>query len=89
MASGCPVVSTTVGAEGLGATANEICIRDGAPAIAAAVADLLADEGKRRALARAAHRFVAARYDWPGIAARLLDAYGFRRRPLHRLAEAG
>lgn len=76
MASGCPVVSTTIGAEGLGASADEIVIADQADAMADAVCALLDQAPRRAALARAARAFVERAYDWPAIARRMLDAYG-------------
>lgn len=81
MASGCPVASTTIGAEGLGAGSAEIAIADRAPELADAVCALLGDAARRRAMARAARRFVERTYDWPAIAARMLDAYGIPPEP--------
>lgn len=77
MASGCPVVSTTIGAEGLGASASEIVIGDDARTFADGVCALLSDPARRHAMAREARRFVERTYDWPAIARRLLEAYGF------------
>jgi glycosyltransferase involved in cell wall biosynthesis/GT2 family glycosyltransferase len=77
MASGCPVVSTTVGAEGLGASSSEIVIGDDARALAEGVCGLLADPARRRTIAQAARAFVERTYDWPAIARRLLATYGF------------
>ncbi|HZR80200.1 MAG TPA: glycosyltransferase [Candidatus Binatia bacterium] len=76
MASGCPVVSTTIGAEGLGAGDGEIRIADDPASFADAVCALLASPPDADALARRARRFVEQRYDWPAIAARLLAVYG-------------
>lgn len=81
MASGCPVVSTTIGAEGLGAGEDEIVIADEAPALAEAVCALLADPARRRAMARRARLFVERTYDWPAIARRMIAAYGFAGEP--------
>jgi glycosyltransferase involved in cell wall biosynthesis len=76
MASGCPVVSTTIGAEGLGATDGvELLIADGAEAMADAIVHLLRDAASGAAIARRARAFVEARFDWDGIAARLLTTY--------------
>jgi len=77
MASGCPVASTTIGAEGLGAGPGEIALADTAPALANVVCALLGDAGRRRTMARAARAFVERTYDWPAIARRMLGAYGF------------
>ena len=76
MASGCPVVSTTIGAEGLGATHEaELILADDAASMAAAVVRLLRDPAASTALALRARALVEARYDWDGIAARLLATY--------------
>jgi glycosyltransferase involved in cell wall biosynthesis/GT2 family glycosyltransferase len=76
MASGCPVVSTTIGAEGLGATDGaELLIADSAEAMADAIVRLLRDPATSTALARRARAFVEARFDWDGIAARLVTTY--------------
>lgn len=79
MASGCPVVSTTIGAEGLGAGEGEIRIADEPEAFGVAVAELIADRGRRAALAREARTFAERNYDWPAIAQKLFDAYGWER----------
>ena len=76
MASGCPVVSTTIGAEGLGAGADEIVIADRAGELASAVCALLDDPARRRVLSSNARRFVERTYDWPAIARTMLRAYG-------------
>jgi glycosyltransferase involved in cell wall biosynthesis len=65
MAAGAAVVASSKGAEGLAVTAGEhLLVADDADAFASAVTRLLADAGLRQRLARAAHRLVAARYDW-------------------------
>lgn len=76
MASGCPVVSTTIGAEGLGAGADEIVIADRADDLAASVCALLGDPARRRTLSSNARGFVERTYDWPAIARTMLRAYG-------------
>jgi len=76
MASGCPVVSTTIGAEGIDLVDGEhVLLADGAAAMAAAVVRLLADPALAAALARRARDLAAARYDWDTIAARLVATY--------------
>ena len=76
MASGCPVVSTTIGAEGLGATdGQEVVLADDAAAMADAIVRLLQDSESAAALARRARTFVEARFDWDSIAARLVATY--------------
>jgi glycosyltransferase involved in cell wall biosynthesis len=63
MAAGCPVVTTTIGNEGIGATAGEhLLIADGPVAFARAVVDVLGDEGLRQRLADNARRFVRERF---------------------------
>jgi glycosyltransferase involved in cell wall biosynthesis len=67
-ACGVPVVSTSVGAEGLDlADGDEIRIADGAAQFAAAVSGLLADADARRRQAAAARRKVEERYGWSAI----------------------
>jgi glycosyltransferase involved in cell wall biosynthesis len=76
MASGAPVVSTTIGAEGLGAAhGREILIADDAAGMADAAVSLLRDKAASLALAERARRFVEERFDWDGIAARLVATY--------------
>ncbi|MFP6664443.1 MAG: glycosyltransferase [Deltaproteobacteria bacterium] len=77
MASGTAVVSTTIGAEGLGADASAVALADDAQAFADAVVGLLRDPVRRRAQVEAARRFVAANYDWPLLGQRLFNAYGW------------
>jgi glycosyltransferase involved in cell wall biosynthesis len=68
-ACGVPVVSTSVGAEGLEfADGSEIRIADGPAAFAAAVSELLGDPAARRRQALAARRKVEERYGWASIA---------------------
>lgn len=76
MASGCPVVSTTIGAEGLGAGSAEIVIADRADELASSVCALLGDPARRRTMSASARRFVERTYDWPAIARTMLHAYG-------------
>ncbi len=76
MASGCPVVSTTIGAEGLGARdGRELLLADAPEAMAAAIGRLLADDALARSIARAARDLVVARYDWDAVTARLVGYY--------------
>ncbi len=79
MASGCPVVSTTLGAEGLVAGAEEIMVADGPSAFADAVALLLLDPARRAAQAAAARRLACENYDWPAVAETLFRAWGWPR----------
>ncbi len=67
-ACGAPVVSTSVGAEGLEFAADaEILVRDEPAAFAAAIALLLDDRPAARRQAAAARARVEARYDWERI----------------------
>jgi len=67
-ASGVPVVSTPVGAEGLDlAVGSEILLGESPSDFAAAVTRLLADPEARRAQAAAARRKVEDRYGWTAI----------------------
>lgn len=67
-ACGVPVVSTSVGAEGLDfRDGTEIRIADRARDFAEAVTDLLADPDARRRQAAAARRRVEERYGWKAI----------------------
>jgi len=76
LAAGCPVVSTTAGAEGLQLEdGKEIAIADTADAFAQEVTDLLEHPGRRRELASAGQRKVSQRYDWRSIAGELEKAY--------------
>jgi len=68
MAMGVPVVSTTIGAEGLDLQAGtELEIADGAGAFAARTAELLVDDGRRRALADAAFTRLVRENGWKSV----------------------
>jgi glycosyltransferase involved in cell wall biosynthesis len=65
MAAGTPVVSTTVGAEGLEVhPPGDIRLADSPAEFAASCADLLADAGARALQAQAAREMVAAHFSW-------------------------
>jgi len=65
MALGVPVLSTSVGAEGIEARPGvEIEIADGADALAHRMTGLLRDPVRRAALAASARSLVERRYDW-------------------------
>ncbi len=67
-----PVVTTTIGAEGLGLTPGEHALfADTEEEFGAAVARLLADEREAQRIARAGRRFVEEHYAWPRIIDRL------------------
>jgi glycosyltransferase involved in cell wall biosynthesis len=64
-----PVVSTTVGAEGLGlAPGRHFVAADDPGAFAAAAVALLRDPARRRQLGEAGRRLVETCYSWPTIA---------------------
>ena len=68
MASGLPIVSTSVGAEGLDVThQRDILLADDPIQFAADVIDLLTNHVRRQAMARAAET-TATRFDWSVIA---------------------
>lgn len=68
-ARGCPVVTTTVGCEGLAVEhERELLIADGAPALAESIDRLLADPALGQRLARSGRALVEASYDWSAIA---------------------
>ena len=65
MATGTPVVSTTIGAEGIECSDGEnIVIADGAPDLAAAIVGLLRDPERCFQIGAAGRRLVEARYSW-------------------------
>jgi glycosyltransferase involved in cell wall biosynthesis len=69
MAAKVPVVSTTVGAEGLEYDSGvNISIGDSAEAFAAACVDLLQHPEKRSSMSRAAWDMVASRFSWDEVA---------------------
>jgi glycosyltransferase involved in cell wall biosynthesis len=71
MAAGCPVVSTSIGAEGLDLQAGEhLLVADSAETFAAQVLSLLESSELQHALVRKAQRLVALKYDWSTIAER-------------------
>lgn len=76
MAAGCAVVSTSIGAQGLGVVSGEQClIADTAPAFAAAVTRLIEDQSLRERLAHAGRQFVQENFDWSVITPNLLKVY--------------
>jgi glycosyltransferase involved in cell wall biosynthesis len=76
MALGRPVVSTTIGCEGLEVEHNRhILIADTPERFAGCVTRLLLDPALRDRIAAEARRLVEERYNWPAIGKRLLDVY--------------
>ena len=75
MAMARPVVSTTIGAEGLELTAGRhLVIADSPDTFADAVIRLLQRPGERRRMAADARRAVLERYDWGPISRRYVQA---------------
>jgi polysaccharide biosynthesis protein PslH len=65
MAAGLPIVTSSVGLEGIEATpGSEVMIADGPAATASTVVQLLRDPGRRQRLGQAARRLAERRYDW-------------------------
>jgi len=76
MALGRPVVSTTVGAEGLEVRNSEtILIADDAGRFADSIVRLFKDPALRQQLVSEARRFVENRHDWESIADAQLQVY--------------
>jgi polysaccharide biosynthesis protein PslH len=76
-ACGVPVVSTSIGAEGLSLVeGEEILRRDEPAAFAEAVAGLLADSATRRRIAASARKRVETEYGWGPIRERFAEAVG-------------
>lgn len=70
LAMGRPVVTTSLGAEGLGARREEhLLIADDATSFAAAIMRVLDDDGFARTLGSAGRRLIETRFDWDAIAA--------------------
>lgn len=84
MAMATPVVSTTLGAEGLGVTdGRELLITDGAEAFAAQVGRVLHDDDLAARLGRAGRHLVETAYDWRA-SARALETLHRRALAAHR-----
>ncbi len=77
MAAGVPVVSTSVGAEGIDAVdGKEIIIADEPQVMARQIVKFCGDSGLRERLARDARKFVS-RYDWEAVGKKLLLCYNY------------
>ena len=75
-AAGIPVVSTTIGAEGLSAHDGDTCaLADSPHAFAAKTMELLADPAQAAALAHKARRHVVADWDMAAITRKLAASY--------------
>jgi glycosyltransferase involved in cell wall biosynthesis len=89
MALGRPVVSTSVGCEGLDVEhERHLLVADDAEAFARQTARLLADGALYRRLADEGRRLVEARYDWSVLGDRLLDVYAQATGQPRRVPEA-
>ena len=77
LASGCTVVSTSAGMEGIDPDViNEIAIMEDEPDLMAEkIIDLLTDENKRKELGRYASEYVKEMYAWDNISSQLVDIY--------------
>ena len=74
MAMGKPIVSTTIGAEGLPVTdGNELRIADTPETFAAAVTDLLLDLESAKAMGQRAAAVVRAKFGWAGVASKFAE----------------
>ncbi len=69
---GCPVISTTIGAQGLDLAHDQhLLLADEPPVLAEAVLRLLGDQALRERLGAAGRERVLARYTWPALGAQL------------------
>lgn len=76
LACGCPVISTTIGAEGLDAVEGEhMLLRDTPQAFADAILALIDDPARAAAIGRAGREWVVANHAWTRSAALLRAAY--------------
>ena len=76
MALGVAMVSTTIGAEGLGLTdGRELLIADGPESFAAALVRLLRDPELRSRLGRQARETAERRFSWDAVGDTLTDIY--------------
>jgi glycosyltransferase involved in cell wall biosynthesis len=82
MAAGCPVVSTTIGAEGLPVDhGTHLWIADEPEEFAEGCLRLLADADRRRSLATAARQLVANHFSWTASARLFADLLARGPRP--------
>jgi len=76
MAAGVPVVSTPLGVAGLGLTAGREALLGETPAeLAEAATRVIVDDTLAESLARAGRGLVERRYDWPIVAAPLIELH--------------
>jgi glycosyltransferase involved in cell wall biosynthesis len=90
MASGTPVVSTTIGAEGLPVeNGRHLLIEDDPKAFADACVALINDDSRRRALATAAWNLIDRHYSWEAVTKKFestLELHSLRRKRPDRIA---
>jgi glycosyltransferase involved in cell wall biosynthesis len=76
MAAGVPVISTSLGAEGLAVTNGKHLILADTPAeFTSAIVRVAGDDAEWRQIATAGREMAASRYDWSGIATSLYEYY--------------
>jgi polysaccharide biosynthesis protein PslH len=76
MAAGVPVVSTTLGAEGLGIHPGEdIMVADSSQELAESIIKVAEDDDLKQRIAKAGRALVVDRYDWSRLGARLLQVH--------------
>jgi glycosyltransferase involved in cell wall biosynthesis len=76
LSMGVPIVSTTVGAEGILVThGKDILIADDPPAMARAIASVCDDPARASDLVRNGRDLVRSRYDWPSVTRELVEYY--------------
>jgi sugar transferase (PEP-CTERM/EpsH1 system associated) len=76
MAAGVPVVSTTLGAEGLEVLHDEnILIADTSEQLVQAITSVVENKTRRDQLSAAGRELVSRRYDWSSLGAALFDVY--------------
>ena len=74
MASGRPVVGTTIGLEGLGVVPGvQACVADDPAQFAASVLELLSSDARAQAMAVAGRRYVEEHHDWQRLGQRYWD----------------
>jgi glycosyltransferase involved in cell wall biosynthesis len=76
MALGMPILSTAIGAEGLGlADGKDLLLADTAPQLAAAAVRLLRDAALRQRLAQHARATAVRRFSWKAVGRTLEGVY--------------
>jgi glycosyltransferase involved in cell wall biosynthesis len=76
MAAGVPVVSTTLGAEGLDVRHDEnILIADTTEQLVQAITSMTENKTRRNQLSAAGRELVSRRYDWSSLGTELFDVY--------------